>query len=381
MFFLQQYWWAVVSLLGALLVLMLFVQGGQMFLFRLPKNDSERSLIVNALGHKWELTFTTLVTFGGAAFASFPLFYSTSFGGAYWLWMAILFFFVIQAVSYEFRTKAGNWLGQQTYEWWLFLNGLCGTFLLGVAVAMFFSGAPFTMDKGNITQLAQPVISQWASAWHGLELLVQPFNILLGLVLVFAARTLGLLFLATRIDDVPMVAHMQKSVRINAPVFVLLFVVFVGWLLLRTGYAVNPVSGVISVEPYKYLHNFLAVPWISVLLLVGVVLVLTGLFKACVHAKLTKATFWITGTGVVLAVWSVLLCAAFNNTAYLVSTVDPQYSLTLYNSSSSAFTLKVMAYVSILVPFVLLYIAYVWRAMGRTKLNSDNLTEKEEITY
>ncbi len=377
--FLQHYWWFLVSLLGALLVFLLFVQGGQTLLFRLPKTADERTLMVNALGRKWEITFTTLVTFGGAAFASFPLFYSTSFGGAYWLWIAILFFFVIQAVSYEFRSKAGNFLGQKTYECFLLCNGLFGTILLGVAVAMFFNGAPFTMDKMNITNAAQPVISAWSTPWHGLEQVIRPFNLLLGLVVFFSARTMGLLFVLYQIDHETLTQRARKQLLPNAAAFVLLFVVFVVWLFLKTGYQVEPATGVISVQPYKYFLNMVEWPWLGILLLLGVVLVLFGLGKALL--KNPRHCFWITGGGVVLAVLSILLCAAFNNTAYMVSTINPQQSLTIYNSSSSQFTLKVMAIVSLFLPAVIGYIAYVWHSMSKTKLTAEEFKEKENVVY
>ena len=379
MIFFQHYWWFLVSLLGAILVFLLFVQGGQTLLFSLPKTANERTLLVNALGRKWELTFTTLVTFGGAAFASFPLFYSTSFGGAYWLWIAILFSFVIQAVGYEFRNKAGNLLGQKTYECFLLCNGLFSTILLGVAVAMFFNGAAFTMEKVNITNTVHPVISSWTTAWHGLEALVQPFNLLLGLVVFFLARTLGLLFVMYQLDHEALTQRARKQLLLNAALFVVLFVVFVLWLFLKTGYQVNPDSGVISAQSNKYFFNMIAVPWLGILLLAGVVLVLYGLVRALFFNP--RCAFWITGVGVVLAVLSLLLCAAFNNTAYLISTVNPQQSLTLYNSSSSLFTLKAMSIVSLFIPAVLAYITYVWYSLSKTKLTEAEFTEKGNIVY
>ncbi len=377
--FLQQYWWCVVSLLGALLVFQLYVQGGQSLIYRVAKTDGERALLLNALGHKWELTFTTLVTFGGAMFASFPLYYATSFGGAYWLWMTLLFFFVIQAVSYEYRSKPANLLGQKNYDRFLFLNGLCGTVLLGVAVGMFFTGGNFLMEKANITRLAQPVISHWANNWNGLDALANPFNLLLGLVLFLLARVMGLLFVLMQIADEVMVQRAKKLLLPHAAAFVLLFVALLVYLFLLPGYTVDAATEVLRYTPHKYFLNMLQVPVLGVMLLLGVLLVLWGLGQALF--KQGRKSFWFTGGGVVLAVWSLLLAAGLNNTAYFVSTVDPRYSLTLSNSSSSYFTLKVMAFVSILVPFVLAYISYVWRAMGKKKMSAGELQEKDSHVY
>jgi cytochrome d ubiquinol oxidase subunit II len=354
---------------------MLFVQGGQTLIYGVAKNEDERNRIIGTLGHKWEITFTTLVTFGGAAFASFPLFYSTSFGGAYWLWMLILFLFVIQAVSFEFRNKAGNLLGQRGYDIFLFLNGSLGTLLLGVAVATLFSGGSYNMDKINITNGASNVISSWNTPYMGLEAIAVPFNLLLGLVVLFAARTLGTLF---TINDLSYdgekysecIARCKKSLMISAPLFVLLFVVFLVMLFLRTGYEVNPANGDIFPVEYKYFFNMIELIWPLVLLLLGVVLVLVGLFGA-IFLKSTnlmyRFSFYITGAGTVLAVWPILICAAFNHTAYFPSLVELQDSLTLFNSSSSKFTLTVMSYVSLAIPFVVAYIAVVWKKMSHSK--------------
>ena len=335
LYFLQHYWWALVALLGAILVFLLFVQGAQ-------------GLLLRTAGHKWEITFTTLVTFGGAAFASFPLFYSTSFGGAYWLWICILLLFVIQAFSFEYRKAAGNIFGARTFEIFLFLNGALGTFLLGVAV-----------DKVSITDAASPAISTWANGWHGLDALANPMNLLLGVVVFLAARTLGLLYLLAKPDVGGFADKCRRRLMITAPAFVLTFVAFVLWLFLRTGYGVEPSTGEIFAEPFKYLHNMLHAWWIAGAFLLGVVLVLVGLAR---HLGV-KQNFYIVGAGVLLAVWAILLCAGFNDTAYYVSTVDVQDSLTLYNSSSSLFTLKVMAWVSIAIPFVIAYIVWMWRKM------------------
>lgn len=368
--FLQLYWWAVVSLLGALLVFLLFVQGGQTLIFSTASSDEQRNLLIGALGHKWELTFTTLVTFGGAAFASFPLFYSTSFGGAYWLWMSILFLFVLQAVSYEFRNKAANLLGTRTYDIFLFLNGVLGTILLGVAVGTLYSGGAYYMDKLNITDIQNTTISHWANGWMGLEAIAEPFNLLLGIVVFLAARTLGSLFAINELDTASQTgkelsARCRVQLKVTGIAFVLAFVAFLVMLFLRTGYTVE--EGVITPVKYKYFFNFVELVWPAILLLAGVVLVLAGLGYAMFadeNSWISKKSFYVTGGGVVLAVWALLICAAYNNTAYFPSTVSLQDSLTLANSSSSLFTLKVMAYVSIAVPFVLWYIIVVWRKMS-----------------
>ena len=379
LYFLQHYWWLLVTLLGALLVFLMFVQGGQSLLFVIAKSKDEKSLLVNAMGHKWEMTFTTLVTFGGAIFASFPLYYSTSFGGAYWLWMAILFLFVIQAVSFEFRNKAGNLLGAKTYEIFLFLNGALGTFLIGAAVGTFFTGAAFNMEKGNIADISAPVISSWANGWHGLDALANPFNLLLGVGVFLAARTLGLLYVTRYVESDSLVAKTQKEVKITGSVFVVGFVVILIVLFTMTGYRVDPVTGIISPEKYKFLHNMIQLIWPAAMLLIGVLLVLFGLGTEFISKG--KYSFYITGLGVVLAVWSLLICAGFNNTAYFVSTVDPQQSLTLYNSSSSLFTLKVMAYVSLFIPVVLLYMAWVWRKLVSKKISKEELMDKDSHRY
>ncbi len=367
--FLQHYWWAIVSLLGALLVFLLFVQGGQTLIFSTASTTKQRELLLGALGHKWELTFTTLVTFGGAAFASFPLFYSTSFGGAYWLWMLILFLFVLQAVSYEFRNKASNLLGTKTYDIFLFLNGALGTILLGVAVGTLYSGGAYHMDKMNITDLQNSVISTWENRWMGLEAIAVPFNLLLGIVIFLCARTLGLLFAINcfaEADDAgkDMAKKCNMQLKITASAFVLTFVLFLVLLFTRVGY--ESANGIIVAVKYKYFLNFVELVWPLVILILGVAMVLAGLVGAFWGSSknwLNKNSFYVTGAGVVLAVWSVLICAAFNNTAYFPSVTSLQDSLTLANSSSSLFTLKVMAYVSLAVPFVLWYIIVVWRKM------------------
>lgn len=371
LYFLQHYWWAVVSLLGALLVFLLFVQGGQTLLFGTAASEDDKKAIISILGHKWEITFTTLVTFGGAAFASFPLFYSTSFGGAYWLWILILLLFVLQAVSYEFRSKASNLLGSRVYDLFLFLNGLFGTILLGVAVGTLFSGGAYAMDRLNITDTAAATVSYWTNDSMGLEAIANPFNLLLGIVVFLLARSLGLLYVINQYsvseERRALVERCKVQLKVVPAAFVLLFVVFLVALFLRTGYETDPATGYISAVKYKYFLNMWELVWPMILLLAGVVIVLAGLAGAlfCREGSfLSKNSFYITGAGAVLAVWAILICAAFNNTAYFPSTSSLQDSLTLYNSSSSEFTLKVMAYVSIAVPFVLAYIVTVWRKMG-----------------
>lgn len=366
--FLQQYWWAVVSLLGALLVFLMFVQGGQTLLFGIAKDEDEKRFIISTLGHKWEITYTTLVTFGGAAFASFPLFYSTSFSGAYWLWLLILFLFVLQAVSYEFRDKQGNLFGKKSYDTFLFLNGLLGTLLIGVAVGTLYTGGAYYMNKANITNVIAPTVSYWANGWRGIECLANPVNLLLGVVVLLAARTMGLYYTLCNAPATftGFIGRAKKHFSFSAVAFVLLFVVFLAVLMLMKGYEANPANGVISEVPYKYFNNFITLVWPLVLLLAGVVLVLYGLGYAIIKGKFTMPAFYITGGGITLAVWAILICAAFNNTAYFPSTVSLQDSLTLANSSSSQFTLTAMAIASLMVPFVVAYIAYCWKKLGNT---------------
>ena len=378
--FLQHYWWFIISLLGALLVFLLFVQGGQGMLYLIGRTDTERNLIVNTLGRKWELTFTTLVTFGGAFFASFPLFYSTSFGGAFYVWMLILLVFVIQAVAYEFRRKPSNFLGEKTYNWFLLINGVLGAFLLGTAVATLFTGAPFTVDRANFGNLEGfNTISRWSTSWYGLDALADPRNILLGLAVLFLSRVLGLLYFMNSIDDETIFARSRRYLKWNAGLFLLFFLPFLLLLLLSERAEVDPVSGVFSVEPYKYLHNLLAMPLVLVALLAGVVGVLwgigVGIFRGC------RCGIWPAGAGTVLTVLALLLTAGYNHTAYYPSLTDLQSSLTIYNSSSSRFTLYVMAIVSILVPFVAGYIWYVWRAMGRKRISEQELQEEGDHLY
>ena len=375
--FLQQYWWFLVSLLGALLVFLLFVQGANSLVFSLGRTDEERRLIVNSTGRKWEFTFTTLVTFGGAFFASFPLFYSTSFGGAYWLWMLILFSFVLQAVSYEFQNKFGNLLGTRTFQWFLVLNGILGPLLLGGAVATFFNGSNFVVAKDNLVDgFASPVISSWANASHGLDALLDPWNLVLGFAVFFLARILGILYVMNNVNDENI--RSRGSVRLVgcAVPFVLLFVAFLVRTLCKEGYAYDPASGVIMMEPYKYLHNFLDMWYLAVLLLAGVALVLYGIIRTIV-SKTYICGIWPVGIGTVLTVLALLLSAGWNNTAYYPSNADLQSSLTIANSCSSHFTLSTMAVVSILIPFVLAYIVYAWYSIDKKKLDKEEIATDE----
>lgn len=372
--FLQHYWWFVVSLLGALLVFLLFVQGGNSLLFCLGKTEEQKKMMINSTGRKWEFTFTTLVTFGGAFFASFPLFYSTSFGGAYWLWMIILFSFVLQAVSYEFQSKAGNLLGKTTYRTFLVINGVVGPVLLGGAVATFFTGSNFYINKGNIADAAMPVISQWANGWHGLDALLNPWNVVLGLAVFFLARILGALYFINNINEDDLVKRCRRALWGNTALFLVFFLAFVIRTLLADGYAVRPETGEVFMEPYKYLTNFLQMPVVLLVFLVGVVAVLWGIIRTLWKPAFDKG-IWFAGAGTVLTVLALLLVAGYNNTAYYPSTHDLQSSLTLANSCSSQFTLKVMVYVSILVPFVLAYIFYAWRSIDNRKIDAKEMEE------
>ncbi len=374
--FLQQYWWFLVSLLGALLVFLLFVQGANSLIFSLGHTPEERRLVVNSTGRKWELTFTTLVTFGGAFFASFPLFYSTSFGGAYWLWMIILFSFVIQAVSYEFQNKLGNLLGVNTFQIFLVINGILGPVLLGGAVATFFDGSNFTVAKDNIVSGFNPVISSWANASHGLDALLDPWNLVLALGVFFLARILGLLYIINNVDDDALRNRGRMLLRSNTVLFLIFFLAFLIRTLLKDGYAVNPETGVIFMEPLKYLHNFLDMWYATAVLLVGVVLVLFGIGRTLLTKNYIRG-IWPTGIGVVLTVLALLLCAGWNNTAYYPSNADLQSSLTITNSSSSEFTLQTMAIVSLFIPFVLAYIVYAWYCLDKKKITKEEIEQGE----
>ena len=386
--FLQHYWCFIVALLGALLVFLLFVQGANSVAGSLGQTEAGRRLIYNSTGRKWELTFTTLVTFGGAFFASYPLFYSTSFGGAYWLWMLILFTFVVQAVSYEFQNKLGNFLGPRTFQFCLTLNGILGPLLLGGAVATFFEGSNFIVEKGNMIQQLPSLtegagagsltISHWANASHGLDALLNPWVLVFGFAVFFLARTLGILYVMNNVDDEDI--RSRGSVRLvgAAVPFLILFVTYFVHLLLKDGFAYDPATGIVFMEPYKYLHNLLDMWYLLAMLAVGVVLVLYGIGRTVV-SKTYVGGIWPAGIGTVLTVLALLLCSAWNNTAYYPSTADLQSSLTLQNSSSSEFTLRTMFYVSLLIPFVLAYIAYVWRLMDRKKITKDEIESADHV--
>ena len=372
--FLQNYWWFVMSLLGGILVFLLFVQGGQSMLSSLARKEDEKKLLINALGRKWEYTFTTLVVFGGAFFASFPLFYSTSFGGAYWAWMILLFCFVLQAISYEYQSKPGNIFGPKTYRAFLFLNGVLGTFLLGVVVAYFVCGSELCVRKGKILGLCGGGfgISQWQNPLHGLELLGNVRNLCLGLAVLFLARTMASLFFVNRLDHDVLENRSRKFTLYNGIPFVVFFLVFLIWTLVAEGYAVNPATREVYMEKMKYLNNFIEMPIILAFFILGVLAVLYGIFRTVLNPSFKKG-IWFAGTGTIVTVTMLLLIAGYNNTAYYPSSIDPQSSLTLQNSSSTYFTLSVMAIVSLLVPFVVAYIFYAWRSLEKKKLNLDDL--------
>ncbi len=376
--FLQHYWWFLVSLLGALLVFLMFVQGANSLIFSLGRTPEEQRMVLNSTGRKWELTFTTLVTFGGAFFASFPLFYSTSFGGAYWLWMIILFSFVLQAVSYEFQNKLGNFLGARTMKWFLVLNGILGPLLIGGAVATFFNGSNFLIEKGNLMVMdgAGPIISRWANASNGLDALLDPWNLVLGFAVFYLTRILGILYVMNNVNDENI--RSRGSVRLLGctVVFLILFLAFLVRTLLKDGYAVSPDSGLIMMEPMKYLHNLLAMWPLLIILLVGVVMVLYGIIKTLVSKTYIRG-IWPVGIGVVLVVLVLLLIAGWNNTAYYPSNADLQSSLTIQNSCSSEFTLRTMAVVSLLIPFVLAYIAYCWYSLDKKKIDKQEMQQGE----
>lgn len=365
--FLQNYWWIIVSLLASLLVFLMFVQGGQSFIFTLPGNEMQKTMIVNTVGRKWDLTFTTLVTFGGAFFASFPLFYSTSFGGAYWVWIAILFCFILQAVAFEFRSKPNNVFGQKTFDVFLLLNGALGPLLIGTAVATFFTGSQFSLnDMNNV---------KWASSWYGLEAVLDVRNLALGLAVLFLSRVNGLLYIINSIDDDDVKQRSLKKLPLNAVLFLVPFLFFVIAILLSQGFAADPATGTISLEKYKYLHNLIQMPLVLIIFLAGVVGVLYGLFIAIF--KKNNSAIWFTSLGTVLAVFAVFMLAGFNGTSFYPSAYDLQSSLTIRNASSSLFTLKTMMFVSFLVPFVLAYIWYAWKSINVTRITSDEMNNNE----
>lgn len=376
--FLQHYWWFLVSLLGGLLVFLLFVQGGQSLLFQVGKTENQQKMLLNSTGRKWEFTFTTLVTFGGAFFASFPLFYSTSFGGAYWVWMLILLCFVLQAVSYEYQAKKGNLLGKKTYQVFLIINGIVAPLLIGTAVGTFFTGADFQVNKEHLTDLSMPIISTWMNPLHGLEAALNIWNLFLGLALVYLSRVLGLLYYINNIDDAEIYATCHRRMKKESSGFLIFFLIFVFYLFVADGFAVNPDTQEVYKETGKYLHNFLAMPGVLLVFLAGVVLVLFGIGKT-IFKEGYRRGIWFAGIGTILTVLALLLCVGWNNTPYYPSNVDLQSSLTIANSCSSPFTLKVMSFVSILIPFVLAYIFYAWRAIDLRGINRNDLEHDSHL--
>lgn len=374
--FLQQYWWFLIALLGGLLVFLLFVQGGNALIFFAGKSEAERQLIVNSTGRKWELTFTTLVTFGGAFFASFPLFYSTSFGGAYRVWILILVTFVFQAVSYEFQSKAGNLLGKNAFRLFLTLNGCLAPLLIGTAVGTFFTGSDFTVNKAAVSDIASPVISRWGSAWHGLEAVANPFNVEFGLMVMFLAISLGALYLINNVDDAKLASQLRRSLKVCFGLFLILFLVVCYHLVTMEGLAVDG-AGSVYLEKGKYLNNLLAMPSVLTLLLVGAVMLVAGV-AATLFRRDFRRGIWLAGPGTVFAVMALFMVVGYNNTSYYPSTADLASSLTLANSSSSEFTLRAMAVVSLIIPFVVAYIAYFWRKMDSRSLTSEELEGEDK---
>ncbi len=369
--FLQYYWWIIVSLLASLLVFLMFVQGGQSMIYSLPDTDLRRSMIINTLGRKWEFTFTTLVTFGGAFFASFPLFYATSFGGAYWVWIAILFSFIIQAIAYEYRSKPANILGKKTFDLFLFLNGALGPFLIGTVVATFFTGSQYSLN------LLFSV--KWATPWHGLEALINGRNLALGLAVLFLARVNGLLYIINTVDDGELLEKSVRKLLINSVSFLVFFFFFLVTLLLAAGYAVNSETGKVILEKYKYLHNFLQMPLVLIIFLAGVVGVLYGI--AVTIFKNSRKGIWFSGAGTILAVFALFLVTGFNGTSFYPSSYHPPSSLTIHNASSSEFTLKTMMYVSFIIPFVVAYIWYAWRAINKKRITGEEMEGEDGHVY
>ncbi len=375
--FLQQYWWLIISLLAGILVFMLFVQGGQSLIYTIAKNEEQRSLVINSIGHKWDLTFTTLVTFGGAFFASFPLFYSTSFSGAIYVWIAILLFFVIQAVSFEFRKKSGNFIGQKSYEWFLVLNGVFGTLLLGTAVATLFTGGNFIVDRANIgNAVGNLSISAWQTPWHGLEAVTDFRNLLLGISVLFLSRVLAIHYFYNNIDNNDIKDQSSHPLIISSLIFVVAFVGFLVSILLSSGHAIDPNTGKIFIQDYKFFINLIEMPIVLILLLGGIVSVLWGIYLGIF--KSSEKAIWFSGAGTIVTVTMLMLTVGYNDTAYYPSLSDIQSSLTIYNSSSSQFTLTTMFYVSFGIPLVAAYIAFAWRSMNKRKMKDLN---SESETY
>ncbi len=366
---LQQYWWVIISLLASFLVFLMFVQGGQTLIYTLGKTENEKTILVNALGRKWEFTFTTLVTFGGAFFASFPLFYSTSFGGAYWVWMAILFCFIIQAIAYEFRSKPGNFLGKRTYDIFLLLNGILGTVLIGTAVGTFFNGANFVVDDMNF--------STWTSPWRGLEAVTNFHNVALGIAIFALARILAIHYFFKNVKDDNIINRSKNQLLVSTAVFLIAFLYWLVRLLLKDGYAYDPATMEVSMEANKYLHNFLEMPLVTGIFLAGVLLVVYSLIRALTGFH--KNLIWYSGTGTILTVFTVFLIAGFNNTAFYPSNADLQSSLHIQNASSSEYTLTAMSYVSLFVPFVLAYIVYAWRAINKKQIDVNEIESESHL--
>ena len=375
---LQQYWWIIISLLGSLLIFLMFVQGGQTLVSQLAKTSTERKILFNSVGRRWDVTFTTLVTFGGAFFASFPLFYSTSFGGAYWVWMLILFSFIIQAVSYEYRTKPENFLGEKTYNTFLFINGLVATILLGIAVGTFFTGSDFSVDKLRLTESGNNIISQWKGPAHGLEAVLNLTNLSLGLAIFTLSRILGALYFINNIDNKVIVHKASHLLKFCAIAFLVFFLLFTGLILTGEGFAVNPETQEIYMEKYKYFHNLIQMPAVLVFFLLGVAGVLAGIYLGAF--KKSGKGIWFAGAGTILTVFSIFLLAGFNNTAFYPSTYDLQSSLTIQNASSGKYTLTVMSYVSLLVPFVIAYIWYSWKSLNKKKINEEDIIN-DDMAY
>ena len=374
--FLQQYWWFLIALLGGILVFMFFVQGGNALIFLAGKNEREKELIINSTGRKWELTFTTLVTFGGAFFASFPLFYSTSFGGAYWVWVLILITFVLQAVSYEFQRKAGNILGKTTFRIFLVINGCLAPLLIGTAIGTFFTGSEFTINKTAVASINSPVISQWSNEWHGLEAVTEPFNVEFGLMIMFLAICLGAMYLINNIADSTLAYRLRRCLMFCFCCFLTMFLIVITQLMTMDGFAVNA-DGNIYRETHKYMHNLLQMPIVLIIFLTGVLLLLTSITISLIKSSFWRG-IWFGGLGSILSVMAVFMIAGYNNTSYYPSTADMQSSLTIANSCSSEFTLRVMAIVSLIIPFVVAYIAYFWHKMDKQSLTSEELNRSEK---
>lgn len=366
---LQQYWWVIISLLASLLVFLMFVQGGQTLLLILGKSKMQKTILANLFGRKWEFTFTTLVTFGGAFFASFPLFYSTSFGGAYWVWMAILFCFILQAIAYEFRTKPNNVFGQKTYEIFLIINGVLGTLLIGTAIGTFFNGANFVVSDMNF--------SSWSNKWYGLEAVVNPHNVALGLTIFALSRILAIHYIQKNVDEPEIIERSKNALWVNSLLFLTVFLYWVIKLLFIEGFSYDPDTLIVSKEKFKYLHNILEMPLNTTILLLGIGLVLFGIIKS-LFTNFQNAIRY-TGTGTVLTVFAVFILAGFNQTCFYPSLTDMQSSLNIQNASSSHYTLTAMSYVSLAVPFVFAYIFFAWRAINNKKIDQKEIESETHV--